>query len=141
MAELKVVITDGTSNQQVSLGGAKPQPTSVPTPEVAHSKASSKALSIAAMLGRNALSYTTSNIGKWTGSSRYQTAVDNAKEIGSIMALATINPGLAAATVGMQLATTAIDNYHDTKWEARTANQARARAGLDSNNKLAGRRH
>lgn len=144
MAELKVIITDETSNEQVKLN--KPNTnstasTTIKTPETVQNKAASKALAIAAMVSQSALNYTTSNIGKWTGNSRHQTTVNNVKQVGGIAAMAYVSPFLAIASCAVQASTTAIDTYVEQKWDKKQSSQNLARAGYNSKGDLVGRRH
>lgn len=144
MAELKVIITDETSTEQVQIN--KPNSnssnsTSIKTPETAANKTASKGLVVASMIGQRALSYTTSNVGKWTGNSRNQTAVNNVMQIGSLAALAYVNPYIAIATAAINMATTAIDTGFEQKWDKRQSSQNLARAGYNSKSALVGRRH
>jgi phage gp29-like protein len=144
MAELKVIITDETSKEQVNLNkpnSSNTQSTTIKTPETNQNKSSSKGLAVAAMVGQSALNYTTSNIGKWTGNSRHQTTVNNVKQVAGIAAMAYINPYLAIASCAIQAGTTAIDTYQEQKWDKRQSSQSLARAGYNSKGELVGRRH
>ena len=144
MAELKVIITDETSKEQVSInkpGTSNSTATTIKTPETLRNKAASKGLAVAAMIGSQTFNYTTSNIGKWTGNSRHQTTVNNIKAGVSIGAMMYVSPLMAAAYVGVNMATTAIDTYQEQKWEKRQTSQSLARAGYNSKGELVGRRH
>lgn len=143
MAELKVIITDETSTEQVQIN--KPNSNSsnsnsVKTPETAANKAASKGLVVASMIGQRAFGYITSNVGKWTGDSRNQTTVNNIMQVGSLAALAYVNPYIAVATAAINVATTAIDTSVEQKWDKRQTQQNLARAGYNSKNELVGRR-
>lgn len=142
MAYLNVIITDETSSERVRLDGASSSPhaavsaVSPKTNEAKQSKASHKSIAIAAMLGQQSFSYITSNVGKWTGSQRSQTTINNITQLGSLAAMAYVSPGLALATIGMSLATTAIDTAFEQKWDARRSANERAKFGS-----LKGMRH
>lgn len=141
MAELKVIIQDETSTEQVTINKpATANKSQVQSPEVVASKASSKGLAIASMIGSRAFSYVTSNVGKWTGDSRKQTAVNNLMQVGSMAALAYVSPVIAIATVALNATTTAIDTSIEQKWDKKQSQQNQARAGYNSKNELVGRR-
>lgn len=147
MAQLKVVISDETSSEQVSLGGTAVSPKkavnnlSPKTNEVRQNKASQKAIALASMIGQQSFSYVTSNVGKWTGNQRNQTIVNNIVQLGSLAAMAYVSPGLALATFGMSIATTAMDTAYEQKWDRANSEQALARAGYNSIKEITGRRH
>lgn len=144
MAELKVIITDETSKEQVTINKPNTSSTSnttVKTPETVQNKAASKGLAIASMIGQAALNYTTSNVGKWTGNSKHQVTVNNIKQVAGIAAMAYINPFLAIATCAIQAGTTALDTSFEQKWDKKQSQQSLARAGYNSKGELVGRRH
>ena len=95
----------------------------------AQSKAVSKGMMVAQTIGMGAFRYVTSNVGKYTGSSFKQTAVNNAQTLFETGAMFVMNPLLAVANVGMQLGTTAIEENFRKKQESVTIAQQRARAG------------
>ncbi len=111
------------------------------TPGGTANKSKSKGTAIAAMVAHRSFSYVTSNVGKWTGNNQRQQRVNNAMQAASIVGLALINPYVAIASVGLSIATTAIDEAYDRKWSAKTAANAQARAGYSSTDEVVGRRH
>ena len=150
MAEIKVTITDETGNTtstNVESKAANPSSTDnnkkadVKTKEAADSKNNSQALAIASMVGSRALSYTTSNVGKWTGNSQNQTMVNNGMQIYSLAAMAYVNPYVALATVAINLGTTAIDNAFDNYNQEARRKASLAKAGYNDIGEVVGRRH
>lgn len=143
MAELKVIIQDETSSEQVQIN--KPNSnssnaTSIKTADSAANRSASKGLAVASMIGSRAFSYISSNVGKWTGDSRKQTTVNNLMQVGSMAALAYVSPVIAVATVALNATTTAIDTSIEQKWDKKQSQQNQARAGYNSKNELVGRR-
>lgn len=102
------------------------------------SKLKVSAIAVAAMAGKQALSYATSNVGKWTGNSRNQTMVNNINQAAGVAAMALIHPALAMASVGMNIVTTLVDTKFEQKWDSRRSNQAAARAGYTSSKEIVG---
>ena len=137
MSQIKVLITDDTGGSEtVESPSSTPVSTtinkkngSVNTKESKNNQALSKGIAIATMIGTQAFSYMTSNVGKWTGSTRTQTAVNNALELVSIGAMAYANPLVAVAYVGINIAKTAIDNNYEQKWDSASKEYAKKRAG------------
>lgn len=142
MAQIKVLITDTTgANEQVSVSssganGVNNTIASNNDSNVADNKKSSKMLAAATMIGSQALNYTTSNIGKWTGDSRNQTKVNNIGQIITLGAMAYASPYLALAVAAINIGTTTADEMYERKWETKRSELARARAG-----ELKGRGH
>lgn len=137
MNQIKILITDDTGGSEtVQSPSSLPVSTtvnkktgSVNTPNVKENQALSTSMAIATMVGSQAFSYMTSNVGKWTGSTRSQIAVNNVMEIVSIAAMAYVNPAMAIASVGINIAKTAIDTSYEQKWDALSKENARKRAG------------
>ena len=138
MSQVKVLITDdrGTSDSVISGSSAQPVSTtinqkngSINSKEVKESKLMSKGIAVATMVGSQAFSYMTSNVGKWTGSTRTQTVVNNMMELVSIGAMAVASWPMAIACVGVNIAKTAIDTNYEQKWDAYSKEYARKRAG------------
>jgi hypothetical protein len=96
---------------------------------VAEAKSVTKGMMVASTIASGAFRYVASNVGKYTGNSAYQTTVNNAQTLFETGAMFLVNPLLGAANVGMQLATTAIDENFRRKQESVSLAQARARAG------------
>lgn len=145
MAQIKVVITDasGGNSEQVSvasgnvINGAKTSEIgSVKDANVNENKKMSKALMGASMIGSQALNYTTSNVGKWTGDSRAQKQINNVNQVVALGMMAYVNPYVAIATMAINVGTTALDEAYERKWDTRKSNLAKARAG-----ELKGRGH
>ena len=137
MSQIKVVITDERGGQESVSGGATTTTTNgavtsnkvIKDTKVKENANNSQSLAIASMVASQSFSYMTSNVGKWTGSTRNQTAVNNAMQLVSIGAMAYINPALAVVNVGLNLATTAIDTAYEQKWDSYSKDYARKRAG------------
>lgn len=141
MAQIKVVITDNRGeNDQVSVSQTGSTNVnslgSVKDKKVEESKSASKMLAVATMVGSQALNYTTSNIGKWTGDSRVQKNINNAGQIVALGMMAYANPYVAIAVAGINIGKTALDESYERKWDTRKSNLAKARAG-----ELKGRGH
>lgn len=137
MSQVKVLITDDRGNgESVSSVSAQPVNTtinkkngSVNSKEVKDKKEKSKAMAVATMIGSQAFSYMTSNVGKWTGSTKSQTQINNALELVSIGAMAYASMPIALAYIGINLAKTAIDTGYEQKWDTLSKENARKRAG------------
>ena len=137
MSQVKVLITDDRGNgESVSSVSTQPVNTtinkkngSVNSKEVKDKKEKSKAMAVATMIGSQAFSYMTSNVGKWTGSTKSQTQINNALELVSIGAMAYASMPIALAYVGINLAKTAIDTGYEQRWDAYSKEEARKRAG------------
>lgn len=136
MSQIKVLITDETGgSSSVSSSSAKPVSSTinsngkVKSKEVKQSDDDSKGLAVATMIAQQTFNYMTSNIGKWTGSTRLQTGINNAMQVASIGAMAYINPWLAVANVGVNIATTAMDTAYEQQWDSYSKEYARKRVG------------
>ena len=137
MSQVKVLITDDRGNgESVSSVSTQPVNTtinkkngSVNSKDVKQNKALSKGIAVATMIGSQAFSYMTSNVGKWTGSTKSQTQINNALELVSIGAMAYASMPIALAYVGINLAKTAIDTGYEQRWDAYSKEEARKRAG------------
>ena len=137
MSQVKVLITDDRGNgESVSSVSTQPVNTtinkkngSVNSKEVKDKKEKSKAMAVATMIGSQAFSYMTSNVGKWTGSTKSQTQINNALELVSIGAMAYASMPIALAYIGINLAKTAIDTGYEQRWDAYSKEEARKRAG------------
>ena len=136
MSQIKVLITDETGgSSSVSSSSAKPVSSTinsngkVKSKEVKQSDDNSKGLAVATMIAQQTFNYMTSNIGKWTGSTRLQTGVNNAMQVFSIGAMAYVSPVIAVANVGINLATTAMDTAYEQQWDSYSKEYARKRVG------------
>ena len=136
MSQIKVLITDETGgSSSVSSSSAKPVSSTVnangkiKSKEVKQSDDNSKDLAVATMIAQQTFNYMTSNVGKWTGSTRIQTGVNNALQLISIGAMFKISPAVAVANIGVNLATTAMNTTYEQRWDAYSKEYARKRAG------------
>lgn len=137
MSQVKVLITDDRGNgESVSSVSAQPVNTtinkkngSINSKEVKDKKEKSKVMAVATMIGSQAFSYMTSNVGKWTGSTKSQTQINNALELVSIGAMAYASMPIALAYIGINLAKTAIDTGYEQRWDTYSKEEARKRAG------------
>lgn len=136
MSQIKVTITDETGvSSSVSSSSTKPVSSTVnangkvKSKEVKQSDDNSKGLAVATMIAQQTFNYMTSNIGKWTGSTRLQTGVNNAMQVFSIGAMAYVSPVIAVANVGINLATTAMDTAYEQQWDSYSKEYARKRVG------------
>jgi hypothetical protein len=136
MSQIKVTITDETGGtSSVSSSSTKPVSSTVnangkvKSKEVKQSDDNSKSLAVATMIAQQTFNYMTSNIGKWTGSTRLQTGVNNAMQVFSIGAMAYVSPVIAVANVGINLATTAMDTAYEQQWDSYSKEYARKRVG------------
>jgi hypothetical protein len=136
MSQIKVLITDETGgSSSVSSSSTKPVSSTVnangkvKSKEVKQSDDNSKSLAVATMIAQQTFNYMTSNIGKWTGSTRLQTGVNNAMQVFSIGAMAYVSPVIAVANVGINLATTAMDTAYEQQWDSYSKEYARKRVG------------
>ena len=93
-----------------------------------------KGMAVATTIASGAFNYVTSNVGTITGNQQAQQQVNNAMTLIQTGSMFFINPTMAMANVGLQLATTAIDeNIRKNKASVGLA-QARARAGYTNDN-------
>ena len=136
MSQIKVTITDETGGtSSVSSSSAKPVSSTinsngkVKSKEVKQSDDNSKGLAIASMDAQQTFNYMTSNICKWTGSTRLQTGVNNAMQVFSIGAMAYVSPAIAIANIGLNIATTAMDTAYEQKWDSYSKEYDRKRVG------------
>lgn len=126
MAQIKVAISDNRGSVET----VQTNETDVAsTLEQKEAKKSSKSLAVAAMVGSQALNYTTSNIGKWTGSQKTQTAINNVMQLGTLGMMAYVNPVLAITTAVSNIAITALNTSYEQKWDARQKEYNRIKVG------------
>ena len=137
MSQIKVLITDERGNlESTSSPSSTPVNSSVNaktgsinSKEVKENQKSSKALAVASMVAQQSFNYMTSNIGKWTGSTEKQTRVNNAMQTVAITSMFYISPAVAVASVGINIATTAMDTAYEQRWDSYAKEYARKRAG------------
>ena len=137
MSQIRVVITDERGGQDSISGVATTQTTNgavtsnniIKNNKVKENNDNSQALAIASMVASQSFNYMTSNVGKWTGSTQKQTAISNTMQLVGIGAMAYINPLIAIANVGMNLATTAMDTAYEQKWDKYQTEYNKRRVG------------
>ena len=136
MSQVKVTITDERSgSSSISSSSTKPVSSTInangkiKSKEVKQSDDNSKDLAVATMIAQQTFNYMTSNVGKWTGSTRIQTSVNNALQLVSIGAMFRVSPAVAVANIGVNLATTAMNTTYEQRWDAYSKEYARKRAG------------
>ena len=133
MAEpITVIVKDETGTSQsvqagnVANSGSSNKPLN---PQAKNNSSKSTAGVIGTMVAMRSINYITSNVGKWTGNSRNQQAVNNVKQlIGYGIAFA-VNPVLGAVSVALDGVTHALDYAYERKWEQIRVEQAQARTG------------
>ena len=145
--EIYVKIFDETSSNDNNSGTSESLTTqammrkkSPPSSETAGNVKKTKAIAIASMIGSRSLSYISSNVGKWSGNHRNQTTVNNIQQVASLAAMAVASWQIALVTATLSVATNAIDNYHEQKWDNIRAKQEQARAGYNSKGEIVGKR-
>lgn len=109
--------------------------------QATHSKNSIFKTAILVNAAQQTFGYITSNLGKWTGSSRNQQNINNTLQFAQTVGMIAINPVAGLVNVGLNLATTAIDTAWEQKWDRLQSQQALARAGYSSSGEITGRRH
>lgn len=99
--------------------------------------------------GREVINYATNNISKYTGNSRIQTRVNNAREainlgIDYAQTAIMVGPVVASITTGLktvtQVATTIADQQFEIRWDNRRSKQDMQRAGYNNLREVVGRR-
>lgn len=138
MSQIKVTITDETNVNSDTIHSSSSTPVnttinskngSLKSKDVQQNQALSKGMAVASMVANQTFSYMTSNVGKWTGSSRMQTNINNAQQLVSIGAMAYVSWPVALAYVGLNVATTAMDTAYEQQWDSYSKEYARKRAG------------
>ncbi len=130
------VLLDEGTNYDYSYGQRK-----VSTPTTKANSAKALGIVAAAMVGRQTVNFLTSNVGKFTGNSQNQVAVNNAMEVIGIGILATQSWPIALATAGIKLGMTAINNWQEDHIDNIRVGQASARAGYRNYNDVKGNKH
>lgn len=143
MSEIRVLITNKAgSSESIESSSTKVSSNivdkngKIKSKEVKESGKSSQALAVASMVASQSFNFMTSNVGKWTGSTKAQTTVNNAMQLVGLGAMAYINPYIALATAAINIGTTAIDTAYEQKWDTRNSEYQKARVG-----ELKGRGH
>lgn len=140
--EIYVKIVDETSADNNSGFGESLTPQAQmrnqnpPSAETATCIQKTKAIAIASMAANRSLSYISSNVGKWTGSSRMQSKVNNIQQLAGLGAMAVTSWPIALASTAITIGTTALDEAYERKWDKKQSDLAKARAG-----ELKGRGH
>lgn len=137
MSQIRVTITDNRSSEVVEGGSTLTTATSTAInskgalnqKEAKQNGKSSQGLAVASMIASQTFNYMTSNVGKWTGSTRTQTQVNNAMQLVSLGAMVYVNPMIAVANIGANLAQTAMDTAYEQRWDRYAKEQAQKRAG------------
>ena len=70
-----------------------------------------------------AVNYSTSNIGKWTGNSHYQQVINNGMQAADFGIMAITNQWQAAISIATGTSTTLLNNLWEQKWDKRASNQ------------------
>lgn len=91
-------------------------------------------------IAMQAVSYATSNVGKWTGNSHTQQVVNNGMQAIDLGVMMYTNPGQAALTIVTSASTTLLNNAWEQKWDKRASNQNMARLGYSSTGEVVGRK-
>lgn len=142
--EIRVVIEDKTGSGGGSTENLTPQKASTnasaQTPQSATNRTYMKSLATASMMASGTFNYMTSNVGKYTGNSHYQTVVNNLQQGANLIAMAVINPYLAIGAVAVQGISYALDENFRRRQESVELGQARARAGYSSSSDVTSRR-
>jgi hypothetical protein len=81
------------------------------------------------MVAMRSINYVTSNVGKWTGSTRNQQVVNNVKQLIGYGVAFAVNPILGAVTVALDGVTNALDYAYERKWEKIRVEQAQVKTG------------
>ncbi len=137
--EIKVIVQDkttGTTTTEAKTDAKTPaQATEMVAPKSqagAQNLARAKTLGLTYLLTKNAMSYATSNVGKYTGNSYSQERVNNIGQAVGLAALSFSNPTMGIGIIGVQVATTVLEENYRKRWEERKLSQSRARYGYSS---------
>lgn len=131
MAEpIQVKITDDTGTSTISAGNVSQNNPNKPINQSAKENKKASVLTTAShMVLMRSINYTTSNVGKWTGSNRLQNQINNTKQLIGYGVAFAVNPVLGAVTVAMDGLTNVIDYAYEDKWNRIKSEQAVARSG------------
>ena len=89
----------------------------------------------AAIVGRSAFNFATSNVAEFTGSSRRQAEVNTALRLTGHAAHIAVSPITGIAALGVDLATTEISRRRDLMWREKELEERRERLGISVKNK------
>ena len=152
MSEVRVIIQDTLGGQEqvtkqvnttkgvTTTAKSVQEATSVNKATALISDKSVRAIAGAAIVVKQIENYCTSNVGKWTGNQHNQQVVNDAKEMVGYGMMAIYNPVAALASFGFRVATTAIDNAWEQKWDNLASQRKLARAGFSSSGEAIGYR-
>jgi hypothetical protein len=131
MAEpIQVKITDDTGTSTISAGNVSQNNPNKPINQSARENKKASVLTTAShMVLMRSINYTTSNVGKWTGSNRLQNQINTTKQLIGYGVAFAVNPILGAVTVAMDGFTNVIDYAYEDKWNRIKSEQAQARSG------------
>lgn len=127
MSQIKLTISDERASVETITTGT--QTTTGASIEKKESQKSAKGMIVASTLVNQAINFTTSNIGKWTGSTQTQQSINNVMQIGTIATMSIVSPALALATVVANASITAMNTSYEQKWDLRQQQYNRAKVG------------
>ena len=128
---IEVIVKDERTQETVQGGGGSnvKTPDSLPNQQAKSNKSTGMALTIGTMIAMRAVSYATSNVGKWTGNSRNQRIVNDATKAVGYAAAFAANVYVGIATVALDVGSTAMNYLFDNYWQQQASEQARAKFG------------
>ena len=135
MAEpIKIVITDDTGTQRIDANNGVSQKTDgLATKQSKENKKQSNVAAAGTFIAMRSVNYATANVGKYTGSKKRQTQINNATRLaGYGMALAT-NVWMGLAVIGVDAMTSIMDYNYE-----RNIDQKRSQMALAKNGDLGG---
>lgn len=129
--DITIFIKDQTGGEQkiTGGGGSNTNNEKVNNPSANENKKHTMLATIATMTAMRSISYVSSNIGKWTGNSQYQAAVDVVQRGLGYGAAFAANVWVGLATVALDAGTNALDYMYEKHWQDIQTRQAEARAG------------
>ena len=89
----------------------------------------------AAIIGRSAFNFATSNVAEFTGSSRRQAEINNTLRFAGHAAHIAISPVTGLAALGVDIATSEISRRREIMWKEKELEERRARLGISTNNR------
>lgn len=147
MATLQIIVKNGDMQNGDDFTPETPQTPQTPIPapdnkDKTNDRKNRANLGIVGMIAGQALSYTTSNVGKWTGDSRLQAKINmgmNAVGLGVAFA---VNPVLGAISLTSMVVTSSLDRMWQNNEEQLRLQGQRARNGYsDIKSIFTSRRH
>lgn len=130
------------SNQTAGTGEKKPSVVEAVNGNNNKSSTASVGVKVMAVsIGKSYIKYGLSNVGKWTGNSKYQSMVNNTTEVIGLGILAFANPFAAVAAVAIKAGTTFINGKFDEYLEGVKSTRALNRAGYSSIDEIIGVKH